>query len=139
MLLYTNHLPLNKFLHEFLKKKEQSPLCDDAVCSQNNLDETMHHFICICPKYEQIRNVMINDVKQLWEIVNSMINDVNTSKIKKKRKKINFVDDIQNVNYLKQFLFPDFTLKNAIRIKIIKQVIHFVIATNRINLNEKYL
>ena len=133
MLLYTNHLPLNLFIHKFLNRKDHSPHCRHKECKEQEIEESMFHFLFQCPKYEKLRQSMIKTVKQLYQINNTMARN-NQNKKKRHQRVVSFIDDMDDIFYAKQFIFPSFSIVDDIRIQILKEIIHFILATDRINL-----
>ena len=46
--LYANHLPLNAHQHYVMNKNDISPSGDDSNCKEQQLEETMHHYMLVC-------------------------------------------------------------------------------------------
>ena len=135
----TNHLPLNEFNSVFLGNRKVSPLCDNKECNDEELEETTYHFLMKCKKYNNIRKIMIENVKKIYlkyneEInENKILNNKSSNKYYKKRVNIKFIDNVNDENILKQYIFPDLAIDHSFRITIIKEVIDYVIRTERLN------
>ena len=52
MMLYTNHLPLNAHEYYMMQHTNNSPYCDHPGCNHQHIEESLHHFLCECPRYE---------------------------------------------------------------------------------------
>lgn len=120
IMIYTNHLPLNKFINEFLKKDSISPYCDNNDCKILKKDESLYHFYVNCPRYNEHRNILLNEIKSLYKKHNS-----------NNEKKIYFINNKNNDIYLRQFIFSNFKFEDEIRINIIKSTIYYIINTKR--------
>ena len=80
MMLYTNHLPLNLHEHQVMDKIATNPHCDHPSCKNNNAYETLHHYLFICPRYNQPRQQMISNVKRIYNYHNTItINAANAT------------------------------------------------------------
>ena len=129
MMLYTNHIPLNSHQHHVMTMEHQSPICDNEVCKEDQIEESIHHYLFLCPRYSMEREIMTNNVKKIYMLHN--IKGKNIEKNKIKTTMIPFVDDRTNPIYAKQFSFPSFKMENNHRIAILKEVISYIIRTKR--------
>ena len=88
----------------------------------------------MCPKYHKQRQNMNKNVKRMY-MVHNIINkeSLNDNMNKPSRKYQPFKNDVHNPIYMKQVLFPSFNIKMETRIEIIREVIKYVILSNRFN------
>ena len=125
IMLLTNHLPLNLFKNHFLKEKKIPPHCEYEECKNENIYETLNHFMLLCPKYKKERDIMLKNIKTIYQKHNN-----NEKNIKKK---IEYIENRNNENMLKYIIFPSTKMQMNMRIDIIKNAINYVIHTNRIS------
>ena len=122
MVLYTFHFPVNEFLHHKLGVQSVSPLCNHKSCIQNGTEESLIHYLLECPQYEVPRLSMIESIKETYRKYNLMENN----------HKIEFNTNKADPLYLKQFIFPSKRMNFNLRMKILKTIIKYVIATKRL-------
>ena len=134
IMLYTNHLPLNLHEYEIMENKTINPLCDHPPCKNDNIYETLHHYLFTCPRYKQQREQMVSNVKCIYNYHNILVinstND-NSHKPEQPKRLLPFINDPENPAYAKQFIFPDLSMESNMRINIIKEIIKYVQITNR--------
>lgn len=112
---------------KMMKSSVDSPYCEHKECNDNNLVESMDHFLIKCPKYKSLRANMIDKVKEIYQLNNKMCENMDKKERRKQGLKTHtFIDDQQNVNWLKQFIFAPFTMEKSLRIRIIKITIDFI-------------
>ncbi len=115
MLLYSNHLELNQFLHSKNMHQIASPYCDQCT---NNKYESLRHYFIECTSY---KNQRLSRNKQISIAYNEHNNNQ-----KEEKYKIKFDE-----NKLKMMIFPSFKIKMNVRIKIITASINYIIKTKR--------
>ena len=137
-MLHTNHSPLN--LHEYVIVENDTIMLyrDHHDCTEQQIPETLHHFLFSCPKHDLLSRTMISNVQNICNYHNIIkINDQSddSSNQRESTKLLPFTTDISNPIYAEQFLFPDFSMDNEMRVQIIKETINFVKQTQRIKLS----
>ena len=100
MQIYINHLPLNKHEHIMMNQQQIHPYCDNNICKHSQYEETMHHYLFQCPRYEQQRQIMVNNVKKKYKTHNIITKNKKSNQHKGENKKqrhnrkiIPFADD----------------------------------------------
>jgi hypothetical protein len=80
MLQICGHFPLNSYLHRI--NKADSNLCQ--ACADDDEGtytvETINHFIFDCPRYEDIRNDMIEEISIEHFSLSDIMSDINRMK-----------------------------------------------------------
>ena len=127
MLLYINHLPLNEYKNYRLRGKNGcTPYCEQIYCINKKIPETIYHFMVECKTYDNYRKIRNDKLKKI------LIN--HNDDTEKEKNKIKYIENIQHFEYLKQFIFPSFKIKQERRIEILRTTINYIIQTNRINI-----
>ena len=74
------------------------------------------YFICQCPQYKQQRQVLMQNVKNIYHKHNILaLNEIKDKNDDRKRKVWPFNNDSHNPSYLKQFIFPPLDKDNLMR------------------------
>ncbi len=66
--LLTNHIELNLFLHIFQMKDTNGEIVDSPICDQcqTGANESVEHFLMHCPSYHEQRQMLMNELQQIW-------------------------------------------------------------------------
>ena len=136
MMLLTHNLPTKKWQYTTKLQKTnnfkslytaQNTLCDHAECANNGTEEDMHHFICMCPRYEEERENMFQTIFRIQNGFNKERRD----KEDPERPPIEFEQDIKNKEILKDIILPTMEMDIGDRMDIMQTICYYVVRTKR--------
>ena len=133
IMLYTNHLPLNSHKHFVMNNPNITTYCDNLECEQQQIDESLFHYLFECPRYIKQRKIYIDNTKLIYIKHNVLaMRQKHTKTIKQHKRKIrNFITDKHNHGYLRQFIFPPYDMDINDKIDILKHTISYIRNTGR--------
>ena len=128
LMLFEGALPLNYWKQQNGRGTDidgGTDCCEQPDCEGNYIPETMYHFIAECPKYEAQR-------RDLKEVIDSTMGAHNRMSADCKDVKfVEYIEDWNEEDTLKQIIFPSKNLALTERITILKALIHYVERTGR--------
>ena len=109
ILLYTGKLPTNEFIHFNLKQKQISPFCEFCDFGAVQTEDTIRHRLIDCIAKREGIELLTSQIRNWYKL-----------------SEIDFKDDPEDDDYIKQFIFPQ--MKSAyVRMEILTSVIEYLL------------